>query len=147
MTHTKTYALVTPATVDAVETVTVRRRPTEAQAFYLPSGSYRVQTISGQIEVDAPTWIVFDDQGFPYPVDPAVFDRAWARATEHAEAGITPRQQTILEAAEAVAEHWQEEIGDLHDAWNPGFLAAAIDCALDGHQLAGSSCQCGINHL
>lgn len=80
MTHTKTYALVTPATAETVETIPVRRRPTEARAFYLPHGSYRVQTISGQVEVDAPTWIVFDDQGFPYPVEPGIFDRTWEPA-------------------------------------------------------------------
>lgn len=81
MTTTHTYAIVGRDSRDTVEAngdlFRVWRPPSEAEAFYLPSGHYRVDTISGPVKVEAPVYIVFDNCGYPYPIAPQVYEQTW----------------------------------------------------------------------
>ena len=76
-TRTHTYAIVDASTRGTVLTKRVLRRSQETDAFFLEGGHYKVRTASGPIDVEGPTWIVFDVDGCPYPVAPDVFERSW----------------------------------------------------------------------
>lgn len=85
---TSTYARVDEsslATLDAADRVIrVHRRPAleDIPATYLEAGDYEIATINGKIRVQAPTWILWDPDGFPYPVEPSVFDKLYLREGE-----------------------------------------------------------------
>ncbi len=54
----------------------VRRKPTVTQAIFIDSDRIRevkIDTLGGPILVDTPTWILWDQSGYPYPVHPSEF--------------------------------------------------------------------------
>lgn len=78
-THTHTYALVTRETREDVagELVRVVRKPTETDAYFLAAGHHKVQTANGPIKVQGPVWILWDQEGSPYPITPDEFARIY----------------------------------------------------------------------
>ncbi len=76
MTDTHTFARITKDTKKTVEDnlVRVERKITESDAYYLDEGVYKVDTISGEVEVQGPTWILFDARHYPYPVALDIFE-------------------------------------------------------------------------
>lgn len=79
---TSTFVTIDRATPELVadQLVTVRRRPSETDALYLEAGRYRIATASGSIDVEGPTWVLWDSGGDPYPVTPAEFERLYDQA-------------------------------------------------------------------
>lgn len=70
MTHTYTYAIVDKTTRDTVkdDLIRVESQPLETDAYFIPSGHYKVMTSTGESKCEGPVWILWDASGFPYPV-------------------------------------------------------------------------------
>ncbi len=79
VTTTHTYAIVEKNGRQYVEDqiVQVRRKPTDAEAFFLPTGHYKVETANGPIKVEAPLWILYDQAGMPYPITVEEFEKLY----------------------------------------------------------------------
>lgn len=81
MTHTHTYANIGLSTRETVQDhlIRVERKPSETDAYFLPSGHYKVQTSNGESKCEGPVWILWDTAGYPYPITPEEFDTLYTR--------------------------------------------------------------------
>lgn len=79
MTHT--YAIVDQTTRETVKKhlIRVERKPSETDAFFIPSGHYRVITSNGESMCEGPVWILWDTLGYPYPITPEEFDTLYVK--------------------------------------------------------------------
>lgn len=81
MSHTYTYGLVDQTTRDTVKNdlIRVERQPSETDAYFIPSGHYKVVTSNGESHCLGPVWILWDTAGYPYPITPEEFDKLYVR--------------------------------------------------------------------
>lgn len=81
MTHTHTYAIVDKTVREMVkdDLIRVERKPSETDAYYLPTGVYKVITSNGESMCEGPVWILWDTSGYPYPITPEEFDALYVR--------------------------------------------------------------------
>lgn len=81
MTHTYTYAIVDQTTRETVkdDLVRVERQPSETDAYFIPTGHYKVTTSNGESKCEGPVWILWDTSGYPYPITPEEFDKLYVR--------------------------------------------------------------------
>lgn len=81
MTHTYTYAVIDQTTQETIkdDLVRVKRQPSETDAYFIPSGHYKVYTSNGESKCEGPVWILWDTSGYPYPITPEEFDKLYAK--------------------------------------------------------------------
>lgn len=81
MTHTYTYAIIGRTTRDTVKAdlIRVERQPSETDAYFIPSGHYKVMTSNGESKCKGPVWILWDTSGYPYPITPEEFEKLYTR--------------------------------------------------------------------
>lgn len=81
MTHTHTYSVIGENTRKMVENdlVRVERKASETDAYFIPTGHYKVLTSNGESKCEGPVWILWDTTGFPYPITPEEFERLYTR--------------------------------------------------------------------
>lgn len=81
MTHTHIYAIVDQTTRETVKDslIQVVRQPSETDAYFIPTGIYKVITSNGESFCEGPVWILWDTSGYPYPITPEEFDKLYIR--------------------------------------------------------------------
>lgn len=81
MTHTFTYAIVDQSTRETVKNdlIQVERKPSETEAYFIPSGHYKVMTSNGESLCEGPVWILWDTAGYPYPITPQEFETLYVK--------------------------------------------------------------------
>jgi hypothetical protein len=81
VTHTYTYAIVDQTTRETVKDDLIRvvRQPSETDAYFIPSGHYKVMTSNGESKCEGPVWILWDTSGYPYPITPEEFKTLYTR--------------------------------------------------------------------
>lgn len=81
MTYSYTFAVVDHTTRETVkdDLIRVERQPSETDAYFLPSGHYKVLTSNGESKCEGPVWILWDSGGSPYPITPEEFEKIYVR--------------------------------------------------------------------
>lgn len=81
MTYTHTFAIIDQTTRHTIasELIRVERKPSETDAFFIPSGHYKVMTSNGESKCVGPVWILWDTSGYPYPITPDEFKKLYTR--------------------------------------------------------------------
>lgn len=81
MTHTYTYAIVDQSTRETVKDDLIKavRQPSQTDAYFIPSGHYKVVTATGESKCEGPVWILWDTSGYPYPMTPDEFDKLYVK--------------------------------------------------------------------
>ena len=61
------------------QAVRVERRPTETRALFMDEGHFKITTSNGTSFAEGPVWILWDTEGYPYPITPEEFEKLYIR--------------------------------------------------------------------